>query len=82
MTHTPETRPAPLSWRDPVLWLLVGPPLAAVLGGIATVWIAATHVDPLVDRGVRKVGVTWQKDGAPRDDAPRDATRTPDDDGG
>lgn len=56
--HT--TPPRGLSWRDPVLWLVVGPPLAAVLGGLATVWIAATHRDPLVTDTVRKVGVSWQ----------------------
>ena len=62
----PETRPDPetprrLSWRDPVLWLVIGPPLGAVLGGFLTLWLAIVHRDPLVSETVRKVGVSWQE---------------------
>lgn len=57
---TDPAREPGLTWRDPVLWLVVGPPLAAVLGGLATVWIAMSHRDPLVTDTVQKVGVTWQ----------------------
>lgn len=60
----PAAPPPGLTWRDPVLWLVIGPPLAAVLGGLATVWIAASYRDPLVTDTVRKVGVSWQ-DAAP-----------------
>jgi hypothetical protein len=35
-------------WRNPMVWLVVGLPLAAVVAGFITLWIAATHVDPLV----------------------------------
>lgn len=58
--ETPAPRPG-LTWRDPVLWLVIGPPLGAVLGGLATVWIAASHRDPLVSDSVQKVGVSWQE---------------------
>jgi hypothetical protein len=55
-----DAPPRPLGWRDPELWLVVGPPLAAVLGGIVTLWLAITHADPLVSATVRKAGVVWQ----------------------
>jgi hypothetical protein len=68
---TEPTREPGLTWRDPVLWLVIGPPLAAVIGGLVTVWIAASHRDPLVSETVQKVGVTWQDPAeAPATDAP------------
>lgn len=60
-----DLHPTGLSWRDPVLWLVIGPPVAAVIAGLLTVWIAATHRDPLVTDSVHKVGVTWQDAPAP-----------------
>ncbi|MCW5624998.1 MAG: FixH family protein [Burkholderiales bacterium] len=35
-------------WREPWPWLLMAGPVAAVLGGIATAWIAFSHQDGLV----------------------------------
>jgi hypothetical protein len=86
---TEPTREPGLTWRDPVLWLVIGPPLAAVIGGLVTVWIAANYRDPLVNETVRKVGATWQDPAtagapsaaAPPSTAPR-AVEPSDDDGG
>lgn len=35
-------------WRNPMVWLVVGLPLAAVVAGFITLWIAAHDADPLV----------------------------------
>jgi len=60
-TESADGRRGPsFGWRDPLFWLVVGPPVAAVIGGLVTVWIAFSHRDPLVTETVRKVGVTWQ----------------------
>lgn len=67
-----------LTWRDPVLWLVIGPPLAAVVGGLVTVWIALRYRDPLVTDTVPKVGVSWQDTAAdPAASAPSNAAAAP-----
>jgi hypothetical protein len=40
------TRSSP--WRNPMVWLVVGLPLSAVIAGFITLWIAAHGADPLV----------------------------------
>lgn len=37
-------------WREPLMWMVVGGPAAVVFAALVTVWIAMTHVDPLVDK--------------------------------
>ena len=37
-------------WREPYVWLVVGGPLAVVVAGIYTAYIAMSNPDPLVDR--------------------------------
>lgn len=37
-------------WREPMMWLVVGGPVAVVVAALVTVWIAVTHVDPLIDK--------------------------------
>lgn len=35
-------------WRFPILWLVVGGPLAVVIASLATVVVAVKHVDPVL----------------------------------
>lgn len=44
----PESRPAPW-WKFPIVWLVVSGPLLVVIAGLSTVYIAYTHVDPVLD---------------------------------
>jgi uncharacterized protein len=36
-------------WRFPMMWLVLGGPLAVVVASIVTVGIAWTHIDPVID---------------------------------
>lgn len=45
--HKPVTPPTPW-WRVGMVWLVLAGPAAVVLAGFATLKIAITHVDPLV----------------------------------
>jgi hypothetical protein len=44
-------------WREPMVWLIIALPLAAVIGGLITVWIAARGSDPLVAEDYYKQGL-------------------------
>jgi hypothetical protein len=44
-------------YREPWPWILMSGPLAAVVGGLATAWIAVTHQDPLVVDNYYKEGL-------------------------
>ncbi|MFT3800724.1 MAG: nitrogen fixation protein FixH [Burkholderiaceae bacterium] len=35
-------------WREPIMWLVVGAPLAAVIGGFTILWIAMHVPDPVL----------------------------------
>ncbi len=35
-------------WRNPMVWLVVALPLAAVIAGFITLWLAVHGADPLV----------------------------------
>lgn len=45
---TPAERAAPW-WKFPIVWLVVSGPLLVVIAGLSTVYIAYTHVDPVLD---------------------------------
>jgi hypothetical protein len=47
--QTPSAR-GPVSpwWRYPMVWLVVGGPLVVVLASVATLLIAVTHPDPVL----------------------------------
>jgi hypothetical protein len=48
----------PSSWRkEPMVWLLIALPLAAVIGGALTIWLATKHADSLVGSDYYKVGM-------------------------
>lgn len=36
-------------WREPMMWLVLGGPLAVIVAGFATLAIAITHPDPVLD---------------------------------
>ncbi len=58
MSITPDSkRPW---WREPMVWLIAGLPLAAVVAGITTVVIASRNADSLVKEGYVKEGMTVQ----------------------
>lgn len=46
-------------WREPMVWLVAGLPLTAVVAGIATVLIAIDQQDSLVDAHVHKEGLMF-----------------------
>jgi len=48
-------------YREPWPWLLMAPPAAAVLAGIATVWIAMASADGLVAEDYYKQGLGINK---------------------
>jgi hypothetical protein len=48
-------------YREPMVWLIAGLPLTAVVAGLTTVWIAGSNPDPLVKEGYRKDGFTIQE---------------------
>ncbi len=45
-------------WREPMVWLIAGLPLSAVVAGLTTVWIASENADTLVKEGYVKEGLT------------------------
>lgn len=49
-----ENRPF---WREPMVWLIAGLPLAAVVAAFATLWIANRNIDPHVTEGFQKQGL-------------------------
>lgn len=48
-TVTKTTRSHPAWWREPMMWLVVGGPLAVVLAGVVTAVIAVRGADPVLD---------------------------------
>lgn len=48
MKHNALVQPATPWYREPWPWILMSGPTAAVIAGFATMYIAFTHVDPLV----------------------------------
>jgi uncharacterized protein len=47
--NTPQmNRPVEPWWRHPIVWLVVGGPLAVVVAGFATLAIAIAHPDPVL----------------------------------
>ena len=52
---------APKPWYRHVWpWLLIIPPLAAVIGGLLTLYLAITRPDDLVDQSCVRDGVTMK----------------------
>jgi len=49
-------------WKEPMLWMIFGLPLAAVVASFASYYIAATNPDPLVKAGYHKEGMAPVKD--------------------
>jgi hypothetical protein len=43
-------------WREPMVWLIAGLPLTAVVAGLTTAWIAAHNADSLISDGYVKQG--------------------------
>ncbi len=39
-------------WRYPIVWMVIGGPLAVVIAGISTAVIAYRHIDPVLDTTV------------------------------
>ena len=49
-------------WKEPMVWLVAGLPLTAVVASFATYFIAAHAPDPLVKAGYHKEGMAPGKD--------------------
>jgi len=57
------TEPASLPWyRNRWFWLVAAPPVAAVVGGLLTVWIAVRHADSLVVDDYARIGRAFEMD--------------------
>ena len=60
------TTPMPVSahegkpwWREAYVWLVIGGPLAVIVAGLVTAYIAVTNPDPVIDQSsYRKEAVT------------------------
>lgn len=57
-----EPPPAPPWYRQPWFWLVATPPLAAVIGGLLTVWIAVRNADSLVVDDYARIGRAFEMD--------------------
>lgn len=44
-------------WKEPMVWLILGLPMSAVIAGLITLWIAADGADPLVAEDYYKQGM-------------------------
>ena len=54
---------APTPWyRNRWFWLIAMPPIAAVVGGLLTVWIAVRHADALVVDDYARIGRAFDLD--------------------
>lgn len=54
---------APPPWyRQRWFWLVAAPPIAAVVGGLLTVWIAVRHADALVVDDYARIGRAFELD--------------------
>ncbi len=49
-------------WKEPMVWLVAGLPIAAVIASFATYFIAADKPDALVNAGYQKEGLAPLKD--------------------
>ena len=56
-------------WKEPMVWLVAGLPLTAVVASFATYFIAASAPDPLVKAGYHKEGMAPGKDSTLEDRA-------------
>jgi uncharacterized protein len=56
-------------WKHGHLWLLISGPVAVVLAGIATAWIAVVSPDPVVDTDYYRRGIEINRTLAARDKA-------------
>jgi hypothetical protein len=56
-------------WKHGHLWLLISGPVAVVLAGIATAWIALASPDPVVDADYYRRGIEINRTLAARDKA-------------
>jgi len=54
-------------WKEPMVWLVVGLPLSAVMAGFATYFIAAHEADTLVTNDMHKEGLILVKTMTPAD---------------
>lgn len=52
VSEADRTRPW---WRYPIVWLVVGGPLAVVIASLITVVVAFKNVDPVLDTSVDQV---------------------------
>ncbi|AEG69378.1 FixH family protein [Ralstonia solanacearum] len=48
-------------WREPWPWLLMAGPFVAMIGCGVTIWLAATHPDPVVQDNVVRRGLVVEK---------------------
>lgn len=53
---TPEAERGRPWWRYPIVWLVVGGPLAVVVASLITVGIAVRNVDPVIDTSAQAQG--------------------------
>lgn len=52
-------------WKNGYLWLIVAGPLAVVLAGLYTLWLAVSTPDPLVAQDYYRRGVALELKAAP-----------------
>lgn len=57
---TPEPQAKPW-WKFGHVWLLISGPLAVILAGVVTVWLAITRPDPVVAEDYYRRGIEINK---------------------
>lgn len=57
-----EQQPSPPWYRHRWFWLVAAPPIAAVVGGLLTVWIAVRNADSLVVDDYARIGQAFEMD--------------------
>jgi hypothetical protein len=68
-----NAEPADLPWwRHAMVWLVISGPLAVLIAGFVTLWIAWTHIDPVLDEPAARAAAQRIPSGA---DAPAQAAR-------
>ncbi|UZD53866.1 FixH family protein [Caldimonas aquatica] len=60
-------------WREPMMWLVVGGPAAVILAGVATLVLAVSRPDPVVDPDYYRRGLEINKTMAERQAAASEA---------
>jgi len=61
MNDLPQATPPPPWWKHGLVWLVIAGPVAVIVAGLVTVWIAVRSPDPVVAEDYYRRGVEINK---------------------